>query len=506
MGIEFGFINWLTLAAFLLATTWFGHRMSNKASNLDDFFLGGRKLPWWAVSGSIIASQISAVTIVATPGFLFRDTGNLLFLQGTLIGFIIAKFLMALIFVKPYYEKKIYSPYDFIENRLGSRASGLARILFVVGTIFGHGIRLLTIALVFSVVADTSIANSILIMAIVAVIWTLIGGIATVIWTDFILFIVIIAGAVITIVSLHGNLPFGLSEAIEISRGEGKLQILDWSLSPAKTWTVWTGLICFTIFELAQNSVDQVITQRMMCCRNYREARKAIYGSLIITVIILMMTVIGLGLWLFYRANPAPDKIAQFLADQPSRVFPYYVISQLPIGLSGLIIAAIFAAGISTLDSAIAALSETTINGFYKRFIKSNESDKHYVNASRVSVVIWGIFLAGLAYAWGALLENEALLNLAYKAPILTYGPMLMIALFALKKPCSTTAIYAGVIMGISTALIMLLVNILFGGVLDEFWIYPATCLTFLIGAGVVILFERRSNNLKSTTIQEINK
>ena len=152
MGIEFGIVNWLTIGVFLLATTWFGHKMSSKASNLDDFFLGGRKLPWWAVSGSIIASQMSAVTIVATPGFLFRDTGNLLFLQGTLIGFIIAKFLMALLFVKPYYEKKIYSPYDFIENRLGSRSSGLARVLFVIGTIFGHGIRLLTIALVFSVV------------------------------------------------------------------------------------------------------------------------------------------------------------------------------------------------------------------------------------------------------------------------------------------------------------------------------------------------------------------
>jgi Na+/proline symporter len=234
-----------------------------------------------------------------------------------------------------------------------------------------------------------------------------------------------------------------------------------------------------------------------MCCRNHKEARKAIYGSLIITVIILMMTVIGLGLWLFYRVNPAPEGIAQFLSNQPSRVFPFFVISQLPVGLSGLIIAAIFAAGISTLDSAIAALSETTINGFYKRFIKQNKSDKHYVYASRISVVIWGTFLAGLAYAWGALLENEALLNLAYKAPVLTYGPMLMIALFALKKLGSTAVIYAGTITGIATALLILLVNRLNGKVLDEFWIYPATCFAFIIGAGIYYLFEINSNSLK---------
>ena len=234
----------------------------------------------------------------------------------------------------------------------------------------------------------------------------------------------------------------------------------------------------------------------MMCCRNPKEARKAIYGSLIITVIILMMTVIGLGLWLFYRINPVPDMIAQSLSDQPSRVFPFYVISQLPAGLSGLIIAAIFAAGISTLDSAIAALSETTINGFYKRFIKRNARDRHYLYASRVSVILWGVLLAGLAYAWGALLQNEALLNLAYKAPILTYGPMLMIALYAIKKRCSTRVIYAGVITGISAALIMLTINIVLGGIFDEFWIYPATCLTFFLGAGVVSLFESKSDRL----------
>jgi Na+/proline symporter len=293
---------------------------------------------------------------------------------------------------------------------------------------------------------------------------------------------------------------------MDIFNSEGKLELLDWSLSPAKTWTVWTGLICFTVFELAQNSVDQVITQRMMCCHNHKEARKAIYGSLFITVIILMMTVIGLGLWLYYRVNPVPDNIAAFLSDQPSRVFPFYVISELPIGISGLIIAAIFAAGISTLDSAIAALSETTINGFYKRYFKQDGNDKHYLFASRISVVIWGVFLAGLAYAWGALLENESLLNLAYKSPLLTYGSMLMIALFALLKPVSTFAIYTGAILGVITALLMLFINHLLGNLWDEFWIYPTTCIVFFLGAGMISFFERNKDSLVNLIFLRINK
>ncbi len=494
---QFGLINWLAVAVFLLATTWFGHKMSGRVKSLDGFFLGGNSLPWWAVTGSIVASQLSAVTIVAVPGFLFRDGGNLLFLQGTLIGFILAKFLMVLIFLKPYYQRKIYSPYDFIENRLGSRISGLARCLFVTSAIFGHGIRLLTVALVFSVVAGIPIGNSILIMGLFAIIWTLMGGIKTVIWTDFLLLLVILAGVIFTIIQLAGSLPFGLSEAVEKFRQADKLTLLDFSLNPKTTWTVWTSLICFTVFELAQNSVDQVITQRMMCCKDWREARKAVLGSLVIVAITLMMTVVGLGIWLYYRVNPLTPETAAFLAEQPSRAYPYYVIDRLPAGLSGLIIAAIFAAGISTLDSAIAALSETSINGFYKKYVNKRGGDSHYVYASRVAVVIWGVILAGLAYAWGRLIQNEAMLNLAYKAPVLTYGPMLMIALCAKMRRFTTGAIFSGTALGVVSALVVLITNACANEVvIDGFWIYPITCVAFVIGASIVSVGQSRSGGL----------
>ncbi len=144
----FGWINWTVLIVFLLGTTVFGHLLKGKSQDLDGFFLGGKELPWWAVSCSIMASQLSAVTVIAVPGIIFRGGGNLLFLQGTLVGFVVAKFLMVLLFVKPYYERKIYSPYDFVEDRLGASASNLSRCLFVVSAILGHGIRLLTIAMV----------------------------------------------------------------------------------------------------------------------------------------------------------------------------------------------------------------------------------------------------------------------------------------------------------------------------------------------------------------------
>ncbi len=492
--MTFGWLNWTVLIVFVSGTTVFGHLLKGKTKGLDGFFLGGKQLPWWAVSCSIMASQLSAVTVIAVPGIIFRAGGNLLFLQGTLFGFVLAKCLMVLLFVKPYYEKKIYSPYDFVEDRLGASASNLSRGLFVASAILGHGIRLLTIALVLSVVIDIPIGQSILIMGVFAVLWTLMGGITTVVWTDFILFVFILAGAVFSLCFMVGSVPFGLTEAIRQLDEAGKTRLIDLSLNLERTWTLWTSLICFTVFELAQNSVDQVIAQRMMCCRDYREARKAVLGSLGILVATGLMTCVGLGVWLYYQQHPLSPEHAAFLAEQPSRAYPFFVARELPPGISGLVIAAIFAAGISTLDSALAALSETTVNGFYRKWIRPDASDKHCVTVCRISIVAWGIVLSALAYVAGQFAQGEALLNLAYKAPVLTYGPMLMIALFALARWNDTSALIPGACVSILTAMTLLVLSMKSMIKMDEFWIYPIACAVF---AGTVWILSQRERRVQ---------
>jgi SSS family transporter len=482
--MTFGWINWGVVAVVVLGTTFLGHLLKGKATGVEGFFLGGRNLPWWAVSASIMASQISAVTVIAVPGAIFAEGGNLLFLQGTLLGFIVAKFLMAWLFVKAYYERRIYSPYEFIENRLGAGSAHLSRGLFLGGAVLGHGVRLLTVALLLGVVLDMPIGQSVLIMGVFAVIWTLMGGITTVIWTDFILFCIILAGAVVSLLVILGGLPIGIAEAVRELDGAAKLKLIDVATNPAKTWTVWTGLICFTIFELAQNSVDQVITQRMMCCRDYKEARKAVLGSLGIVVFTLLLSAVGLGVWLFYQHQKPDAAAAAFLAEQPSRAFPYFIMHELPVGVSGLLIAGIFAAGISTLDSALAALSETTVNGIYLKWIRPAASESQCLRMSRISVVGWGLVLSLLAYLAGRLVQNEGLLNLAYKVPVLTYGPLLMIALFALARKGSFPAILSGTIASVASALTLLV--LIRRGIthLDEFWIYPISCVVFVSVAG----------------------
>ena len=451
--MQFGIINWLVLFTFLLVTTFIGHLLKGKQQGLEQYFLGGGQLPWWAVSASIMVSQLSAVTIIAVPGFVFRDGGSLTFLQGTLLGVIVAKVLMMVFFIGPYYEQRIYSPYEFIRKRLGAVPSQMASILFVAGAILGHGVRLLTIAIVLSVVVDVRLELSVLIIGTFAILWTLMGGITTVVWTDLVQFLLVVFGAILACLYLGYALPDGLGGAITQWKASDKLHLWDLSLDPSITWTVWTALICFTIFELAQNSVDQVITQRMMCCRNAVDARKAVLGSVAGIGVTLLMAAIGLGLWSFYQTNPLDPQAAAVLGEQPSRAYPFFVVHQMPIGVSGLIIAAIFAAGISTLDSALLALAETSVNGFYRQHVNRSASETHYLRVSRLAVVFWGVALSVLAYLFARLIASEALLNLAYKAPLVTYGPMLMIAVCALCRRGSPPTMIAGTLVSVTISI-----------------------------------------------------
>ena len=483
--MQFGTLNWLILAAFLLATTLVGHLLKGKQKGLQQYFLGGGQLPWWAVSASIMVSQLSAVTIIAVPGFVFRPNGSLAFLQGTLIGVLLAKLLMITFFIGPYYEQRVYSPYDFICKRLGQGPSQIASSLFVVGAILGHGVRLLTVSLVLSVVVDVRLEVSVFIIGAFAVLWTLMGGITTVVWTDVVQFFMVVVGAIVAAVYLIGAFPEGVSGAYAQWQAHDKLHLWDLSLDPSVTWTVWTALICFTIYELAQNSVDQVITQRIMCCRNANDARKAVLGSVAGIVVAILMAAIGLGLWTFYQENPLDIEAAAILADQPSRAYPFYVVHQLPNGVSGLIIAAIFAAGISTLDSALLALAETSANNFYRLYVNPSASESHYLRVSRFAVIVWGLVLSGLAYLFAQFVASEALLNLAYKAPIITYGPMLMIACCAIMRWGSMTIMLTAAIASVAVSMILVALSMQGKLSMDLFWCYPISCLVFLTAAKI---------------------
>ncbi len=472
---KFSILNWLILAVFLIGTTIIGERLKTKGGGVDGFFRGGRNLPWWSVSLSLIATKTSVSTFIAVPAFVFSMQGNLTYLQMT-FGFALGNILMIFILLKEYYQDNIYSPYDFIQNRLGIKTSQLARVFFTIGATMSQGVRLLGTALVLSVITGQDTLICILIITGFAVTWSYIGGITTVIWTDAIQFIIFFIGAVFALFFAIGDIPGGVGEMISIADQKAKLALIDLTLDPHKTYTLWVGILGCTFFEFGSNAIDQVVTQRALCCKNLKEARKAVGFSALGILTTWILAFVGIGLVAYYHINPLSPEVAASIVAEPDRIFPYYVINQLPNGISGIIIAAMFAAGISTLDSALTALSQTSVMGIGSHAFPSVKamSEKKVIKISRIAIIIWGIILALLAYIFSHF-QGGGLLALGFKVPGYVYGVLIGVAFLALMRKGTFEGILLGAFLAIMTVAWLHFEGISF------FWWFPA-------GAAVVMI------------------
>jgi SSS family solute:Na+ symporter len=444
-GQHFTGIDWTIVVVYFAITTVVGAKLAGKQATIRDFFLGGRKLPWYAVSGSIIATEISAVTFVGVPFTVY--SGNMTYLQLGL-GAVLAKVIVGYVFAPAFYEREIYSPYDYVGERLGEGAKRVTTGLFVLGQLLAQGVRVYLTALVLEVVTDgkLNLTTSIWVIGTVAVGWTLLGGMATVIWTDVLLFVVFVVGAVVSVLYVGHLLPGGLPEVCREGLEAGKFRLLDLSGDPTLDFTLWAGLIGGTVFGLNAYGTDQLIAQRMFCCRNQRSARWAMVGSsagLLVTAAIML---VGVGLYAYYGRFPMSAADAAIVADNGDRMFPVFIVRVLPVGLTGLLVAGIFAAAVSSLDSILAALSQTTMSAVYRpvrRWLApasasnraDDESGRAELRASRVLVVIWGIALCGMAHVGEAASRHHPdVLRLALSMAGYTGGALLAAFMLAFLK------------------------------------------------------------------------
>lgn len=353
------------LVGYLGLTTVLGARLAGKQTTLRDFFLGGRKLPWPAVAGSIIATEISAVTFVGVPAVVFAAGGNLTYLQLAL-GAILARVIIGLWFVPAFYEREVYSPYDYMGRRLGLPVRSVTSGLFMLGAVLGQSVRVLLTAVILQEISGLPLTWSIWIIGVVAIAWTLLGGITTVIWTDVIQFLVFTLAMAAALVFVVVQLPGGWGQVLHAGAAADKLRVWDLSADPNRAFTLWAALLGNTLLCLNAYGTDQLIAQRMFCCRGPRAASTAIIASSLGLATTALALLVGLGLYAFYQQHPLAAGDAARLAERVDRVFPFFIASQMPAGLSGLVIAGVFAAAISSLDSALAALSQTVVTGFYR--------------------------------------------------------------------------------------------------------------------------------------------
>lgn len=432
IGSELEWLDWAVISVFLAVTTGLAFAVKGRQSGLRDFFLSNRNLPWVAVCISLIATEISAAGFVGVPYAAY--TGKLLYLQ-LAIGAILARFIIAHYLIPVFYERQYYSPYEYVGRRLGLGAEKMTSLLFVIGAILGQGVRVFFLAAVVKIITGLPMSYAILLIGAFAALWAFIGGIRTVVWTDVLQFGAMAVAAVTAMGYLIGQTPGGFAHIWSRAYELQQMQVFDFRFDQMLELTIWTGLFGSTFNTLASHGADQMNAQRIFCCRGIPQAKKAMLWSSLSQVFVLLLLFIGLGLFVFYGEQPEmlTDKARRVLQDENAWVFPVYIATMLPAGVKGLLIVGLLAAGMSSLNSALSALAQTSVRAFYQDPDPAEAPEqKSRVHVSRFFIVFWGVILCATAVFFAEFTEFSDLVSLALKMTSFTYGALVGVMILSL--------------------------------------------------------------------------
>ncbi len=419
MGAGLSMVDTCVMFAVMAGVTWLGHRLSGSISDRRGFFQADGGLPWWAVSASIIATLVSSVTFISVPAAVFRDGGNLTYFQ-VVLGLACGKFFIAWLLARPYYlSRGVDTTYEYISARLDRRTGECSMFLGLLLGVINSGVKLLTAGLVLDVITGWGLPVCTFVVVVFSVLWSVLAGIKTVIWTDFLLFVLFAAGAVFALVYMALQIDLSVAEAFTRLDAQAKLVLFDFSTDPTVRYTIWAGIIGSVGLSIALGAT-QGTWQRVRACRNVADARRAYNYSALFYVMHLFVLGIGLALVLFYEQNPLPASMLEQLTIAPDRIFPYFIVTEIPAGVSGLFIAAIFAAAISTLDSSLAESADVAVRHFYEPW-SGARSEKHYLLVSRLAVAAWALIFWGVSLLFSRY-SAEGLLDLTFKLPNYLYG------------------------------------------------------------------------------------
>jgi solute:Na+ symporter, SSS family len=423
----FTYLDLLILIVYIVGITTFGIKIAGRQSTATDYFLGGRKMPWWAVCFAIVAAETSTLTVISVPGLAYLT--NLNFLQIAL-GYIIGRIVISFIILPSYFRGELGTAYAYLATRFGTKMKNIASGTFMLTRLAADGVRLFATAIPIAIILRgthfaESLGNtelyviSIAIITIVALTYTFIGGIRSVIWIDVIQMFIYIGGAVAAIAVLGSVLPTGIGGAVSEAYRAGKLQILnispDGGLSDFfKTpYTLLGGLVGGAFLSMASHGIDQLIVQRLLTTDSVTSARKALIGTgLIVFFQFAVFLFLGAMLYVYYGGAAMPS----------DEVFPRFIIEEMPTGLSGLIIAGLIAAAMSTLAGSISALTSTTVYDYlmpYSTWFRSRDE----IVVSRMIIVIWSCLLAISALFFMG--SPRAVVELALSIASFTYGGLL---------------------------------------------------------------------------------
>jgi Na+/proline symporter len=511
-------INWLIVVGWIGYVVVHGIRRARNTRELEGYLLANRALPWWAVGLSVMATQLSAVTMIGTTGQ--GATDGMRFVQ-FYFGLPLAMVILGVTLVPFLHGAKVYTAYEYLERRFDAKTRSLTAFLFLLSRGMSCGTIIAAPAVVFSAVFGWSMPTCVALIGVPTVIYTMIGGVQAVTWVDVKQMMLIVGALIAIVVVLLVQLPVSPVQALEVAGAAGRLRVFDFSLNLDNTYTFWSGVIGGTFLMLSYFGTDQSQVQRYLSAKSVDEARSSLlmsaYWKIPLQALVLLVGVLVFTFYLFTKPpllfNPAHERLvreqqpaeyaqlqsrynaeltardlsARDLADapaaerkravlrfrqrdaqatairtealqlaesatgQPSRdvnyIIPRFVLDHLPIGLAGIFIAAIMAAAMNAIAAELTSLATASVIDFYRRWVRADGPDEHFLAVSRVSLVIWGLFacvVATFAANLGSLIE------VVNRFGSFFYGSILGVFLLAMIPRARGTGAFVGLLAGMS--------------------------------------------------------
>lgn len=462
-------IDYFIILFYLIAIALWGIISGGKQNSTLDYFLGSRRIPWWAVCFAIVATETSTLTFISIPGVAYAT--NLNFLQLTL-GYIIGRIFIAMFFLPAYYKGSVETAYRYLENRFGLTARKTASAVFMITRLFADGVRLYATAIPIKLITGVDYPTAIIITAVVTLIYTYIGGIRAVVWMDVIQMFIYLTGAIAAIYLLLSQLNVNIIDALNSSKLSDKILIINLSFGNnlceflSIPYTFIASVIGGMFLSMASHGTDHLIVQRLLSTDSLKSSKKAIVTSgFVVLVQFAIFLLIGVLLYMFYNG----EKI------DPNEVFTKYIIENIPSGLTGLIISGLLAAAMSTLSGSMNSLASALLFDFLKYYPKFPKHLELYI--SRILTFGWCLLLILSAFLF--MNTTKTVVELALSIASFTYGGLLGIFLLGMfsKKPSQLDAI-----IGFITGIVAMVMVIKFTGIAWTWYTLIGSSFTIITG------------------------
>ncbi len=496
------------IAVYLVGITLFGLRFRKQDKSLASYFLAGRTVPWWAIALSIVSAETSTLTIISVPGIAFA--GNFTFLQ-LVFGYMVGRIVLCVLFLPRYFQGELFTAYQLIDRRFGPVLHKVTAGLFLLTRAAAEGVRVFAVSIVVGLAIGTNDIASIAIITGLTVLYSFEGGMTAVIWTDVVQMVLYIAGTVVALFTLGTKVDGGWATIHAVTAAAGKLHLFDFTLNLTTTYTFWAGVLGGAFLTMASHGTDQLMVQRLLAAKNLRESRTALLASGgVVLLQFSLFLIIGAGLFVFYGQHPQAQTVRA--AD---RVFPAFIVQQMPTGVAGLLVAAILAAAMSNLSAALNSLSSTTVVDFYLR-LRPQSTDRARNLISRTSTVVWALILFAIAVYSIANGGKGHVVETGLSIASVAYGSLLGVFLLGtLTRFATQTGAIVGMIFGFALNLFLWLwpANSGFtwthGGttqyigvphVAYTWYVLIGSVVTFAIGALVSLVHPRRTPVIATVT------